>query len=117
MKILIVEDEVNAREALKTYLGKQGFDIEVAGNSKQAVTKGMYMKPDLLITDWMLEPDGDGVEIAKILKLVHPDMKIIFITGYKTDELMPQCQQIGGTILTKPLSLTDLKKLINKQLQ
>lgn len=114
--MLIVEDDINAREAMKQYFLRQGYDTQVALTSAQAIAKGKVMKPDLLITDWMLEPDGDGLEVAKVLKKMNPRLKTILITAYSGLGLRDHARAVNALVLEKPISLTELGQAVDRQL-
>jgi DNA-binding response OmpR family regulator len=62
-RILLVEDEINVRTSLETYLKKEGFQILLA-NSIEAAESKINEMPDLVLLDWML-PDGQGMELLK----------------------------------------------------
>lgn len=113
-KVLIVEDDDQSREAIKKYLFKRSFEIQEASGESEAIVKGRQFKPDILIADWMLFPDGDGVEIARELKKHNPKIKIIMITAYRVQKLLLQLEQIGGMVLEKPLSLKYLYHLLKE---
>ena len=78
--ILIVEDDKDLREMLKTSLIKRKYTILEAANGKEAI---LHFKPaltDLVITD-LLMPDEDGLKVIMKIKEIKPDIKIIAISG------------------------------------
>jgi DNA-binding response OmpR family regulator len=66
IKILIVEDDSNVCNSLAEYLTREGFEVEMAFNLKDAKSK-LLNPVDLLILDWML-PDGQGVDLLRTLR-------------------------------------------------
>lgn len=78
--ILIVEDDKDLREMLKTSLTKRKYTVLEAGDGKEAI---LHFKPaiiDLVITD-LLMPDEDGLKVIMKIKEIKPDIKIIAISG------------------------------------
>ena len=78
--ILIVEDDKDLREMLKTSLARRKYTILEAADGKEAI---LHFKPaitDLVITD-LLMPDEDGLKVILKIKEIKPGIKIIAISG------------------------------------
>ena len=67
MKVFIVEDNPNVREALAGYLKLEGYEVAEFGDLAGAERELKLQTPDLLVLDVML-PDGDGFLFAKQIK-------------------------------------------------
>ncbi|MCK5293104.1 MAG: homeostatic response regulator transcription factor HsrA [Arcobacteraceae bacterium] len=67
MRILIVEDESTLNRTLQEGLQDFGYQVDIAENFKDAEYFIDIRNYDLVLTDWML-PDGDGLELTKIVK-------------------------------------------------
>ncbi len=83
MKLLVVDDEVLARERLIALLSAFP-DCEVvgeAGNGREAVEKAISLQPDALLLDIAM-PLMDGLEAAHHLALLQPPPTVIFCTAY-----------------------------------
>ncbi len=85
--------------------GERGFEIFQKHN------------PDLVITDWLMEPI-DGLELVKLIRLnkdsVNRLVPIIVMTGYSAMQRVTTARDLGATeFLTKPFSGRDLAKRIN----
>jgi two-component system, LytTR family, response regulator AlgR len=83
MKVLIVDDEVLARERLAAMLSAFP-DCEIvgdAGNGREAVEKAVALKADTLLLDIAM-PLMDGLEAAHHLALLQPPPAVIFCTAY-----------------------------------
>lgn len=107
-KLLVVEDDINTREAIGSYFKKRGLETQTADSGLQAIAKGLAMRPDILITDWMLADESNGIEVAKILKSCNTDLKIVFITAFPPHDLTVQIKDLPAIVLEKPLSLARL---------
>ncbi len=69
--------------------------------------------PDILIVDWMLRDEMDGVQVAQNVRSLNPNLKTIFITGYRTSRLENQIREVPfAQFLSKPFSLDDFLEAI-----
>lgn len=66
-KILVVDDEKNICELLRLYIEKEGFDVVIANNGKEALTLFEKENPDLIILDIML-PIFDGWQVCREIR-------------------------------------------------
>ena len=66
-KILVVDDDINICELLRLYIEKEGFDVVIANDGGQAVTKFKTEKPDLVMLDIML-PVFDGWTVCREIR-------------------------------------------------
>lgn len=66
-KILIVDDDINICELLRLYIEKEGYDVVIANDGGQAVTKFKTEKPDLVMLDIML-PVLDGWQVCREIR-------------------------------------------------
>ena len=57
-KILVVDDDKNICELLRLYIEKEGYDIEIANDGQEALTKFKEVQPDLIMLDIMLPIHG-----------------------------------------------------------
>ncbi len=66
-KILIVDDDINICELLRLYIEKEGFDVVIANDGGQAITKFKTERPDLVLLDIML-PVFDGWQVCREIR-------------------------------------------------
>jgi DNA-binding response OmpR family regulator len=78
--ILIVDDDKNIRELLKSYFVKEGFTVATAGNGPDAVESVSKNPPDIMLLDLML-PGMDGFSVIKELRRVGCEVPVIMITA------------------------------------
>ena len=84
---IIIDDEVDLREAVTEYLEKKGFKIIGNGNNGcEADNLFKEKQPDFVVLDLNM-PDYDGQYAIKKIKEQDPQAKIFIITGY-ADSLM-----------------------------
>jgi len=112
--ILLVDDEEYIIETGKEVLETLGYQVLTATNGQQAVAifEAHPEDIDLCIFDIVMPVLG-GDEAAKQVRLMQPDAKIIFATGYDKNL---QNHLDGKTVLSKPFSIVEMSQLIRQQL-
>ncbi len=78
--ILIVDDEEQIRQLIRTTFEEAGYRVAEASNGKEALAQYRIAPTDLVVTD-ILMPDQDGLECISTLRRESPNVKIIAITG------------------------------------
>ncbi len=117
MKILVVEDEKELSKSITLYLKQEGYLCEVAYNFETATEKAMLYCYDCIIVDIML-PDGNGLDIIRMLKKEHPDSGIIIISAKNAVDDKITGLDIGADdYLTKPFHLSELSARIKSVLR
>jgi DNA-binding NtrC family response regulator len=113
--ILIVEDEKNVRESLRTWLVELGCQVEVTSDGEEALRQISEKEFDLVILDLRL-PGKDGLQVLKEARLKKPQLNGIIITAYPAAATMAEAMQIGAVdFLSKPINLPKLEKLIQEK--
>ncbi|WP_397473666.1 sigma-54-dependent transcriptional regulator [Pusillimonas sp.] len=109
--LLVIEDESETRQLIAEIAEEEGYDVDQAGDIRQARILMERRRPDVVLLDMHL-PDGDGMELWLDLQL--PDTKVVFITGHSTVESAIEALRCGATdYLQKPLSLRRLKSVLS----
>jgi DNA-binding response OmpR family regulator len=83
MCILLVDDEDLIREMLADELDSQGFEVCEAATGDQAAVliRNPPQALSLLITDIHMPGKMDGIEVARLIRLHHPGLPIVYTTG------------------------------------
>lgn len=117
MKILIIEDEFNLADAVKSALVKEKYDVTISCTGDEGYYEALYNNYDLIILDVML-PNMDGFEILKKLKEENIDGKIIMLTAKSTLEDKLEGLENGcDDYMTKPFHVKELVARVNVQLK
>lgn len=108
MKLLIVEDEQALRDNIVSYLGNGEIICEQACNFNEAQDKLFAFNYDILVLDIML-PDGNGLNILKLLKKLHPETGVLIISAKNgLDDRVNGLELGADDYLTKPFHLSEL---------
>jgi two-component system, OmpR family, alkaline phosphatase synthesis response regulator PhoP len=115
-KILVVDDDPDARGFLSVYLKKKKYLIEEAEDGEEALEKIDIFNPDVILLDIMM-PKLTGDQLVKMITLRKPNIKVIMITALSDQEIKAECIKNGAfAYLNKPVSLKNLFSTINKSL-
>jgi CheY-like chemotaxis protein len=109
-KILIVEDEWIAAEDTRNRLQDLGYIVSaLASTGEEAIKMAEETKPDLVMTDIVLEGEMDGIEVAKQIYSSF-DIPFIYLTAYADDKILERIiiTEPYGYIV-KPFTNEDLK--------
>lgn len=113
-RIVVVEDNTDVREMLKTVLELDGHEIETAEDGLQAIELIEFQHPDVALVDIGL-PGIDGYEVAKHLRSrpSNDETLLIALTGYGQPEDQQRALQAGfDAHLVKPVDLEQLTNLL-----
>jgi len=113
-RILLVEDDARVRNAMRTFLKLEGFDILAAATSEEAVIELQgEAHIDLVLTDYHLEPGHTGTQvIAAARELRSPDMPAILVTGDTSPAVNELQRDARLRITSKPINSRELLSLI-----
>ncbi len=115
--MLVVDDEPGIRMALRTNFQREGWDVEVAGGSTEALRKLESRRFPLVISDVRM-PDGDGLELMRALRASSPSTAIIMLTAFGSVPEAVQAMRGGACdYLTKPISFEELQSAVEKVLR
>ncbi|ELK0879972.1 butyrate response regulator transcription factor BumR [Campylobacter jejuni] len=111
--ILVVEDEVKARESMINILSERFSKVIGAQNGDEGLKKFKKFKPDLVITDIAM-PIMDGLDMARGIKEISDDVPIVVLSAYSEKERLLRSIDIGiDKYLIKPVDIEELFKVLD----
>jgi PAS domain S-box-containing protein len=116
--ILLVEDEESVRDLVRNFLRDNGYTVLEAADGEQAVEVARRHRGalHLLVTDVVM-PKLSGRELATRLLPNHPEMKVLYISGYTNDAVVRHGVLEGDmAFLQKPFTLKDLARKLREVL-
>lgn len=114
--ILLVEDDSGVRELVRDELRKLGYRVFEAKNGLEACLVGTQQlgRLQLLLTDVVM-PGMSGTELAQHLRVIKPELKLLFMSGY-TDDVGIGAGDPASAYLQKPFTPETLAKTIRELL-
>ena len=115
-RILIVDDEENARLALTRLLAKEGFLVDSVANGYEALNYLRQQKVNIIVTDINM-PEMDGITFLRELNKNFPKTSVIMITAYGGVESYLEAMNLGAfEYINKPVKIDELKLILKKVL-
>lgn len=116
-RILIVDDEVNIREALAALLEDDGYRVAAAASAEEAMESLRESQFDIVISDLRLNGES-GLDLLRWVRQTCPATEMIILTAYGTVEGAVEAMKIGAyDYLSKPVDRNRLELLIEKALE
>ena len=107
--LLVIDDDVELRRSVVTYLEDSGFQVISAVDSATGLALFEERLPDLVITDLRMS-DFDGLSLLKKLRAIYPEVSVIVISGAGMMSDVVEALRLGAVdYLTKPI--TDMEVL------
>ncbi len=116
--VLLVEDEDAVRTILHHLLQRRGYNVLMAANGTEALAVAAQHSSgiDLLVTDVVM-PGMDGRQVAEALRRLHPNMQVLFLSGYTDDAIMRHgILESETAFLQKPFASAALAKKVRELL-
>jgi DNA-binding response OmpR family regulator len=112
MKLLIVDDEVDALAGMELYFSAKGHEVLTAQGGHEALALVKACKPQLMLLD--LKMKGlSGFEIMEKVREIQPGLTTIVITGISQENLEEDCRRLGASrVVHKPVKLEELDEIV-----
>ncbi|MBN1350270.1 sigma-54-dependent Fis family transcriptional regulator [candidate division KSB1 bacterium] len=115
-KILVVDDESYIRDLLNRILSGENYTVDLACDSREAISKIMRFEPDLILLDIRLG-ETNGIDLLRVIREKYPDILVIMITAYPKIDLAVSAMKIGAyDFIEKPFRQEHLILTIEKAL-
>jgi PAS domain S-box-containing protein len=116
--LLVVEDSEALRESMSEFLRTLGYTVLEAGTGNEAlsVIADVNGAIHLVLTDVVM-PGMGGRELSEILRTIHPELKLIYMSGYTDDTVVRHgIRDTGVMFLQKPFSMATLARKVREAL-
>jgi DNA-binding NtrC family response regulator len=115
-RVLIVDDEANARDALAELLDDAGYSVSTAADGRTALLQMEQVDPDVVLTDLKM-PGMDGLSLIEKGRPMAPHTTFIVMTAFATIDTAVQAIKLGAeSYLTKPLELEAVMAIVDRAL-
>jgi CheY-like chemotaxis protein len=115
--ILVVDDEPDVADMISFCLSQQGYDVSTAESGTQAVDLARETRFDLAICDLSM-PGWDGIQTARALRDLTPNLQVIIVTGYASEEARSAIRSgVAEAWLSKPFTVEELQDSITQVFQ
>jgi CheY-like chemotaxis protein len=114
--ILVVDDDESVRNLVRRILSENGYTIWVSGKGEEAIDLSRKQgAPQLLLTDIVL-PDFNGMELAKKMTALFPQLKVLYISGYLDRNFGHFVLDAKVPFLQKPFTAVSLTRRVREVL-
>ena len=112
VKILVVDDEIEACNALKEFLEVKGYEVYTAQDGKTALDQIQELRPHLVLLD-MIMPGMHGIEVLQEIKKTDPEIGVIMVTVVTDEAQAKKTLEFGAyDYITKPVDLNYLDNVV-----
>src|SRR5687767_202176 len=116
-RILVVDDEPSMRDMLRIVLRRDGYDVVVAENGREALGVLERERVDLLLSDIRMA-DLSGVDVLRAARQMNRDIIAFMMTAYASTETAVEAMRLGAVdYFTKPFSMDELRLKVRQQFE
>ena len=116
-RILVVDDEPSMRDMLRIVLRRDGYDVTVAVNGREALDILQRERIDLLLSDIRM-PDMSGVDVLRAAKEANRELIAFMMTAFASTDTAVEAMRLGAVdYFTKPFSMDELRLKVRQHLQ
>lgn len=114
--ILVVDDDPMVLTLCQQILKLGGYEVLLAGSGKDALRMAQRATIDLALLDVVM-PGMNGVELADELCSLHPDIRILLMTGFGPRDIAPVVGDNPYRVIWKPFKADSLLRMIENTLE
>jgi two-component system, NtrC family, response regulator len=116
-RILVVDDEQNARQALKTILTEEGFEVAEAADGEEGLAALTSFHPDAVLCDIRM-PKLDGLQLLERARAEGHSCVFVMVTAFASIETAVQAMKAGAEdYVTKPIDVASVLAKLDKVLE
>ncbi|MEK7316255.1 MAG: sigma-54 dependent transcriptional regulator [Candidatus Eisenbacteria bacterium] len=116
--VLVVEDDEAMRETCVLLLGRAGYFVEAVDNGEAAIARVQTGPPVHIVVVDVRLPKKDGLSVLSAIRLTHPEVSVVIMTGHATIENAIQAMKLGASdYVVKPFEREEFLKVIEHQVR
>jgi len=113
-KILVVDDEHDICDFMKSFLSERGYEVFTALNGDEALAIVKKESPELILLDIKMK-GMDGIATLKHIKDIDKKFNVIMVTALEDQDKMNEASRLGAReYITKPLVLENLEQAVER---
>jgi len=114
-RILVVDDELSMRQFLMILLKKDGYDVEVASNGKEALEKLEKSSFSVILMDYNMPEAIDGLDLLNEFIQRTANTQIVVITAFASTEQAIKAIELGAVdYVSKPFNVAEIRDIVKK---
>jgi signal transduction histidine kinase/ActR/RegA family two-component response regulator/PAS domain-containing protein len=113
--VLVIDDDDDLRGVLTESLRSLGYQVREADGGEAGLAAIDETAPDLVIVDFAM-PGMNGAEVARAVRRRHPDLPIVFCTGYADTDAIEAAAGRDAPVLRKPFRVEELRAIVSQAL-
>lgn len=116
-KILVIDDEEAARYGIGKSLEREGYQVELASDGKEALRKIREFQPQTVISDINM-PEMDGIALLREVARLADPPPVVLVTAYGSETLAIQALRAGAyDYISKPFDVEDLRLVVRNAIE
>jgi DNA-binding NtrC family response regulator len=109
LKVLIVDDNATAADAMARNLQRGGDEVTAVHDGRSAIDWLQRNQPDVVLTDLKMEP-VDGLQVLEAARAQRPPIEVVVFTAFGDVEVAVEAMRLGARdFLTKPVSVAQIE--------
>ncbi len=114
VRVLVVEDDVDMRRAIREVFQMRGFAVNTAGDGQAALNLAAVDDYDVVVTDVRM-PGITGIDLTRRILARRPSSKVIVITAFPEWKVCQEARAAGASmVMTKPITLATLAEAVEQ---
>lgn len=115
--VLVVDDIPEQREMASELLGSFGYEVHTAESGLAAVEFLKNNQVDLMVLDMIMENDFDGLDTYLEVIKIHPEQKVVIVSGFSATDRVKKMQELGaGQYVKKPYTRETIGTAVRQEL-